>query len=97
MPKAKLIAVEQLRTLNELLGRVSDPERAEHARRALEFAYKEHPEDLGRASLLEDHAADLLVDVEELGHGDPAREPGELARLAALARIHGQLALFLAH
>ncbi|MDQ8208606.1 hypothetical protein QEH52_13860 [Coraliomargarita sp. SDUM461003] len=51
MPKAKLIAVEQLRTLNELLGRVSDPERAEHARRALEFAYKEHPEDLERVPL----------------------------------------------
>lgn len=51
MPKAKLVAVEQLRTLNELLGRVSDPERAEHARRALEFAYKEHPEDLEHVPL----------------------------------------------
>ncbi|MFT5837189.1 MAG: hypothetical protein ACI9ZV_000693 [Candidatus Azotimanducaceae bacterium] len=46
MPKVKAAPVDQLRTLNELLGRVSDPERAEHARRALEFAYQEHPEDL---------------------------------------------------
>lgn len=46
MPKASATAVEQLRTLNELLGRVSDPERAEHVRRALEFAYQEHPEAL---------------------------------------------------
>ena len=51
MPKGKLAAVEQLRTLNELLGRVSDPERAEHARRALEFAYLEHPEDLEHVPL----------------------------------------------
>jgi hypothetical protein len=46
MAKASPTAVEQLRTLNELLGRISDPERSEHARRALEFAYREHPEDL---------------------------------------------------
>lgn len=51
MPKTKAAPVDQLRTLNELLGRVSDPERAEHARRALEFAYQEHPEDIERLPL----------------------------------------------
>ncbi|PXA03278.1 hypothetical protein DDZ13_12695 [Coraliomargarita sinensis] len=43
--------VEQLRTLNELLARVSDPERSEHARRALEFFYREHPEDAAQVQL----------------------------------------------
>lgn len=43
--------VEQLRTLNELLARVSDPERSEHARRALEFFYREHPDDAARVQL----------------------------------------------
>lgn len=51
MPKAKVTSVNQLRTLNELLGGVSDPERTEHARRALEFAFKEHPEDLDNVLL----------------------------------------------
>jgi hypothetical protein len=51
MPKLRATPVDQLRTLNELLARVSDPERAEHARRALEFAYQEHPEDLARVPL----------------------------------------------
>ena len=51
MPKLKAAPVDQLRILNELLGRVSDPHKAEHARRALEFAYNEHPEDLERVSL----------------------------------------------
>jgi hypothetical protein len=51
MPKPKAKPVDQLRTLIQLLGRMSDPERAEHARRALEFAYQEHPEDLERLSL----------------------------------------------
>jgi hypothetical protein len=51
MPKIKSLQVDQLRTLNEILGRVSDPERAEHARRALEFAYQEHPEDLESVAL----------------------------------------------
>ncbi len=51
MPRSSTATVEQLRTLNEILGRVSDPERAEHARRALEFAYQEHPEDLERVPL----------------------------------------------
>jgi len=51
MAKGKAPIVDQLRTLNELLGRVSDPERAEHARRALEFAYQEHPEELERVPL----------------------------------------------
>ena len=39
MSMAKNDVVEQLRTLNEVLARTnaSDPERAEHARRALEF------------------------------------------------------------
>lgn len=43
MPKPD--PVEQLRTLNELLARISDPERSEHARRALEFFYLEHLEE----------------------------------------------------
>lgn len=51
MPKTKSAQVDQLRTLNEILGLVSDPERAEHARRALEFAYQEHPEDLESVAL----------------------------------------------
>lgn len=51
MSKLKSAPVERLRTLNELLGRVSDPERAEHARRALEFAYREYPEDLKHVAL----------------------------------------------
>jgi len=51
MSKVKAVPVDQLRTLNELLGRVADPERAEHARRALEFAYREHPEDLEHVPL----------------------------------------------
>ncbi|MGB0334760.1 MAG: hypothetical protein ACPGGN_05355 [Opitutales bacterium] len=46
MPKAKSAPVDQLRTLNEILGRISDHDRAEHARRALEFAHREHPEEL---------------------------------------------------
>ena len=51
MPKLKAAPVDQLRVLNELLGRVSDPQKAEHARRALEFAYIEHPKYLERVSL----------------------------------------------
>ena len=51
MPKRKPASVDQLRILNELLGRVSDPQKAEHARRALEFAYDEHPEDLEHLAL----------------------------------------------
>lgn len=43
--------VEQLRTLNELLARVSNPERSEHARRALEFFYREHPEEAAQVQL----------------------------------------------
>ena len=50
MPKLKAAPVDQLLILTELLGRVSDPHKAEHARRALEFAYNEHPEDLERIS-----------------------------------------------
>lgn len=51
MPKLIVKPVDQLRTLNELLGRVSDPDRAEHARRALEFAFQEQPEELANVSL----------------------------------------------
>lgn len=43
--------VEQLRTLNELLARISEPERSEHARRALEFFYREHPEEAATIDL----------------------------------------------
>lgn len=37
--------VDQLRTLNALLARISDAERSAHARRALEFFYREHREE----------------------------------------------------
>lgn len=49
MPKPD--PVEQLRTLNELLARVSEPERSEHARRALEFFYREHPDEAAQVHL----------------------------------------------
>ena len=51
MPKVIVKPVDQLRTLNELLGRISDPDKAEHARRALEFAFQEQPEELANVSL----------------------------------------------
>lgn len=70
---AKSEPVEQLRILNNLLARVSDPERSEHARRALEFCCKEHPEliqeiDLGIyvEKLTRMHFGDA-VDLESLG------------------------------
>lgn len=44
MPRSE--PLEQLRTLNELLARISDSEKSEHARRALEFFYREHPEEV---------------------------------------------------
>lgn len=51
MPKSEANAFETLRTLNELLGGLSDAEHADHARRALEFAQREHPEDLAQVRL----------------------------------------------
>lgn len=51
MRKTTANVVGKLRTLNELLARVSDPEQAEHARQALEFAYSECPEDFSRVEL----------------------------------------------
>ena len=51
MPKAVVKSVDKLRTLSELLGRVSDPERADHARRALEFAFQEQPDEFANVSL----------------------------------------------
>ncbi|MGZ0656155.1 hypothetical protein ACWPKO_09090 [Coraliomargarita sp. W4R53] len=71
MSKPKSVAVERLRTLNELLGRVSDPERAEHARRALEFAYQEHPEDLEHLPL-----GDYVDKLADLHFGDSASLAG---------------------
>lgn len=73
MPKATANPVDQLRTLNELLGRVSDPERAEHARRALEFAYQEHPADLALISL-----GEYVDQLRRLHFGDSG-EPAECA------------------
>lgn len=73
MPKATATSVDQLRTLNELLGRVSDPERAEHARRALEFAFQEHPEDLAHVPL-----GDYVDKLARLHFGEEAG-PVELA------------------
>ena len=43
--------LEQLRTLNELLARISDSERSEHARRALEFFCREDPAEAGQVEL----------------------------------------------
>lgn len=50
---AKTDPVEQLRTLNELLARTgaSDPERAEHARRALDFFSREQADGASGVSL----------------------------------------------
>lgn len=73
MPKTKSAQVDQLRTLNEILGRVFDPERAEHARRALEFAYQEHPEDLECVALGD--YVDKLVHLHFGGH----EIPGDIA------------------
>ena len=41
----------QLRAVNELLARVSEPERSEQARRALEFFCREHPGDAAEVEL----------------------------------------------
>jgi hypothetical protein len=73
MPKSRTDALEKLRTLNELLGRLSDPERADHARRALEFAHREYPEDLARVSLGE--YVDKLAQL----HFGAKRSPGAIA------------------
>lgn len=48
---ARRAPVEQLRVLNEVLARVSGPERGEHARRALEFFYRESPEEASKVNL----------------------------------------------
>ena len=73
MPKFIVKPVDQLRTLNELLGRVSDPERAEHARRALEFAFQEQPDLLANVSLGE------YVDKLACLHFGEGRESSDLA------------------
>jgi hypothetical protein len=78
MPKRKPASVDQLRILNELLGRVSDPQKAEHARRALEFAYDEHPEDLEHLAL-----GDYVDKLAHLYFGRVGQEHG--FRLCALA------------
>jgi hypothetical protein len=69
MPKAE--PINQLRTLNELLARVSDVERSEHARRALEFFYREHPEDAARVQL--DEYVEKLVRLHFGESGEPAQ------------------------
>ena len=71
MPKPD--PVEQLRTLNELLARISDPERSEHARRALEFFYREHPEDAAQVEL-----GGYVAKLARLHFGEPG-EPVNLA------------------
>lgn len=73
MPKSNADAFDKLRTLNELLGRLSDPERADHARRALEFAQREHPEDLAQVPLGD--YVDKLVRL----HFGAAHSPGAIA------------------
>ena len=71
MPKPD--PVEQLRVLNELLARVSDPERSEHARRALEFFYREHPEEAAQVQL-----GSYVEKLARLHFGEHG-EPGDLA------------------
>lgn len=58
---AKVDVVEQLRTLNEVLARTgaSDPDRAEHARRALEFYHLEQEQRATPLSIRD--CADKLV------------------------------------
>jgi len=65
--------VEQLRTLNELLARVSDTGRGEHARRALEFFQREHPEDAVKVEL-----GQYVERLARLHFGEQG-EPGHLA------------------
>ena len=43
--------IQQLRTLNEMLARISDPERSDHARRALEFFCREYPDEASSVDL----------------------------------------------
>lgn len=70
---AKRPPLSQLLTLNEMLAQVSDPERSEHARRALEFFVREHPDEAA--------AVDLGDYVERLArlHFGETREPGDVA------------------
>ena len=67
MPKPD--PLDQLRTLNELLARVSDPERSEHARRALEFFFLEHPEEAQKVQL--DHYVEKLARLHFGESGEP--------------------------
>jgi hypothetical protein len=69
MPKAE--PINQLRILNELLARVSDAERSEHARRALEFFYREYPDDAARVQL--DEYVEKLMRLHFGESGKPAQ------------------------
>lgn len=64
---------QHLCTLNELLARISDPERSAHARHALEFFFREYPEEAA--------SVDLGRYVEQLArlHFGEAGEPPNLA------------------
>lgn len=73
MAKYSAASLDTLRTLNELLGRLSDPDRADHARRALEFAQAEHPEDLAEIALGD--SVDKLLEL----HFGQSRGPAGLA------------------
>jgi hypothetical protein len=70
MPRALRRPIDQLQTLNQLLGSVADPEHAEHARRALEFAYQEHPEAMAEISLVD--SVERLARLHFDGGGYPA-------------------------
>lgn len=73
MPAPRPDPQEQLRCLNALIARFSDLERGEEAFRALEFFYREHPDEVARV--------DLGTYVERLRHvyfGE-AGEPQHLA------------------
>ncbi len=71
MPRPDPVA--QLRTLNELMARISDPERSEHARRALEFFSREHP-----AAVTQVELGSYVEKLTRLHFGEPG-EPTNLA------------------
>ena len=67
MPRASKTLIDQLQTLNELLGSFADPEQAQHVRHALEFAYEVHPELLAESSLAD--SVDRLAELHFGGDG----------------------------
>jgi len=66
-------ATERLRLLNQLLGRISDPEKNDHARRALEFFFDENPDEIAEVRL------DLYIEKLARLHFGEAEESAALA------------------